>query len=55
MIFVFLGASVGLSCYLLGFFTGKRYADQKIEEMRLEMGLEENRDLWQELFREDNE
>ena len=56
MIFVILGAAVALLCYLMGFFTGKRYADQKIDEMRIQMGLDIHEDAWDELFRgDDNE
>lgn len=55
MIIVIFGAVVGLLCYLMGFFTGKRYADQKIDEMRAEMQIDENKDAWNFLFKGDDE
>lgn len=50
MIIVVLCAVVALLGYIMGFFTGKRYADQKIDEMRIEMGLDIKPDEWDAFF-----
>lgn len=55
MIFVVICACVGLLCYLIGFFIGKRYADQKIEQIRAEMQIDDNKDAWDFLFKGDDE
>ena len=55
MIFVVICAVVALLCYLMGFFTGKRYADQKIEEIRAEMQIDDHKDAWDFLFKGDDE
>lgn len=55
MIFVVICAVVAILCYIMGFFTGKRYADQKIEEIRAEMQFDDNKDAWDFLFKGDNE
>lgn len=54
MIFVVIGAVVALLCYLMGFLTGKRYADLKIEQMREEMEIDDNKDAWDFLFKGDD-
>lgn len=54
MIFVVIGAVVALLCYLMGFLMGKRYADQKIEQIRAEMEIDD-KDAWDFLFTGDDE
>lgn len=55
MIIVVLCAVVALLGYIIGFFTGKRYADQKIDEIRAEMQIDDSKDAWDFLFKGDNE
>ncbi len=50
MIWVFICAGGALFCYLMGYYTGKRYADEKIELIRAELGLY-NQDEWDEYFK----
>lgn len=50
MIWVFVGAGVALFCYLMGYFTGKRYAEEKIELTRAELGLY-NQGEWDTYFK----
>lgn len=39
MIWVFICAGAALFCYLMGYYTGKRYAEEKLELTRAELGL----------------
>lgn len=50
MIIFIISVAIALVCYLMGYFTGKRYADQKIDEMRIEMGLDIKTDEWDAFF-----
>lgn len=50
MIWVLIGAGVALFCYLMGYYTGKRYAEEKIELTRAELGLY-NQGEWDAYFK----
>ena len=50
MIWVFIFAGGALFCYLMGYYTGKRYAEEKIELTRAELGLY-NQGEWDAYFK----
>lgn len=54
MVIPFLTGGTALMGYILGFLTGKRASEQKLEEIRSEMGLdvEPDDDGWSELWKE---
>lgn len=52
MIWVFICAGGALFCYLMGYFVGKRYAEEKIEETRAELGLY-NQGEWDAYFKKE--
>lgn len=52
MIIVIATIIIALACYLMGFCIGKRYAEEKVHELRDEMGIDEEKDDWSELFKE---
>lgn len=52
MIWVFIFAGGALFCYLMGYFVGKRYAEEKIDETRAELGLY-NQGEWDAYFKKE--
>lgn len=52
---VIITAAAGLAGYLIGYAMADRIAEHKLEEMRREMGLDDEKEVdeWDELFKGD--
>ncbi|MBR4934205.1 MAG: hypothetical protein IKZ03_07080 [Clostridia bacterium] len=51
LLFAIIGAVFGLGCYILGIIVGRLQAEDDFIKKRKEMGLDEEPDDWDKLFK----